>query len=190
MDKIFGYISYMLPFMMIALFTYVIIRLIIIRWRNKRINIKREVPFLLFIPYVSGLLSITAFPKIIINDGIRVIVGPGSVNLVPFRTILSYFNESPIIFAILFVGNIVMFMPIGFFIPLIWKKRALISTLVGFSFSLFIEISQLFVVRNTDIDDLVLNTLGVYIGYLLYMFVQNVINRIKNSRNYSASEAT
>jgi glycopeptide antibiotics resistance protein len=51
----------------------------------------------------------------------------------------------------------------------------------GLLFSLFIEISQQFVVRNTDIDDLILNTFGVYLGYLLYAAAKHIINRSKKS---------
>ena len=181
MDRIFGYISYMMPFMLIALVIYIIIRLIVVKKRKKRISIKREIPLMLFISYITGLLSITAFPKVVFNDGIRLVVGPGSVNLIPFRTIVTYFDERFIIFAILFAGNIVMFMPVGFFVPLIWKKGPLFTTMCGLLFSLFIEISQQFVVRNTDIDDLILITFGVYLGYLLYAAAKHIINRSKKS---------
>lgn len=66
--------------------------------------------------------------------------------------------------------NIVMFLPLGFLVPLIWKQMAnLIRILeLGLGFSLFIEISQLLNNRSTDIDDLLMNTLGALSGYLLY----------------------
>lgn len=61
-----------------------------------------------------------------------------------------------------------MFMPLGFFVPLLWKISNRFVILLGFSFSLLIETSQLFLNRQTDVDDLMLNTVGVILGLLLY----------------------
>lgn len=66
--------------------------------------------------------------------------------------------------------NVLLFVPLGFFLPFIWPNldKLKYTVLSGFSFSLLIEISQLFNNRRTDIDDLILNTLGTGIGYLLF----------------------
>ncbi|MDE8707787.1 VanZ family protein [[Ruminococcus] torques] len=50
-----------------------------------------------------------------------------------------------------------------------WKKmRSLhLTALARFSFSILIEISQLLNNRRTDIDDLIMNTLGSIIGFLI-----------------------
>lgn len=64
--------------------------------------------------------------------------------------------------------NIVMFLPLGFLVPLIWKQMANLIRILELGFSLFIEISQLLNNRSTDIDDLLMNTLGALSGYLLY----------------------
>lgn len=68
------------------------------------------------------------------------------------------------------VMNIIMFIPFGIGIPLLWKNGNTFvrTTFVGFVFSLLIEISQLFNFRATDIDDLIMNTLGTMIGYGIY----------------------
>ncbi|CAM4052603.1 hypothetical protein BAQ48_00490 [Bacillus luti] len=66
--------------------------------------------------------------------------------------------------------NIVLFMPLGFLLPMIWPHfRKMKNTVcAGFLFSLAIELNQLLNNRITDIDDLFTNTLGAIIGYLLY----------------------
>ena len=64
-----------------------------------------------------------------------------------------------------------MFMPIGFFIPLLWKVSNRKVIIIGFGSSLFIEICQLFLTRGTDVDDLILNTIGTILGLLLYRFL-------------------
>ena len=73
----------------------------------------------------------------------------------------------------LFLGNIGMFLPIGFFPVLLWRQGNLRrSTIVGILTSLAIETSQLFIDRGTDLDDLILNTVGAITGYFLYRLLR------------------
>ena len=70
-----------------------------------------------------------------------------------------------------------MFIPIGFLIKHLWNFSNKKTLILGFSISLFIEIVQLFLNRTSDIDDLILNTLGTYLGILLL----NLYSRYKKS---------
>lgn len=65
--------------------------------------------------------------------------------------------------------NAVMFMPFGFMLPILWKKcRTWKATLLaGFFTSFTIETIQLFSFRATDVDDLIMNTLGTFLGYII-----------------------
>lgn len=66
------------------------------------------------------------------------------------------------------LGNIVMFLPFGFFTVLLWRGFTWRRTLLtGFCITLFIECWQLLVGRAFDLNDLLLNTLGVLLGGLL-----------------------
>ena len=68
-------------------------------------------------------------------------------------------------------GNVLAFVPFGLFLPLLVKRvRSFGKTvLLGFEFSLFVEILQLYSkVGSFDVDDILLNTTGVLIGYLLF----------------------
>ena len=68
-------------------------------------------------------------------------------------------------------GNILMFVPVGIFWPFCFKAldRIWKVVLAGAGYSLLIELSQLCVYgRNTDIDDLILNTFGAFVGALIY----------------------
>ena len=69
-----------------------------------------------------------------------------------------------------YILNIVMFVPFGFFVPLIWSKMEKIIdiTIAGLGFSVLIEISQLFSYRGADIDDVIVNTFGAVLGFFLY----------------------
>lgn len=69
------------------------------------------------------------------------------------------------------IGNIVAFMPMGFFVPLIFKsERSFIRVVIFTLFiSLSVEIMQYkFVVGNFDIDDIILNAIGGVLGYILF----------------------
>lgn len=93
------------------------------------------------------------------------------INLIPFSTKIDIIG---------YLLNVVMFVPLGFFVPLIWKQMDKLSSsiLVGATFSILIELSQLLSYRGTDIDDLITNTLGAAIGYLIY----KMWDRLSNSK--------
>lgn len=76
-----------------------------------------------------------------------------------------------------FVLNVIMFLPLGFLMPCIWKKCRNITNIAvtGFFLSLLIEISQIFNWRATDIDDLIANTLGACLGYLVWWGIHALI---------------
>ncbi len=72
-----------------------------------------------------------------------------------------------------FFGNLAIFIPIGLFPVLLfrgatWKR----SAIIGFGMSSFIEIAQYFIMRNTAVDDIILNTAGAMCGYLIYLFIR------------------
>lgn len=78
---------------------------------------------------------------------------------------------------LLVIENILLLMPIGFLLPLInrdrWNIR--ITILIGFLFSLGIELCQILTKRGQfEFDDLINNTLGVFIGYLLAILALSI----------------
>lgn len=86
--------------------------------------------------------------------------------------------------------NVLLFIPFGFLLPLIWTnmnkmKYVLLS---GASFSLLIEVSQLFNNRQTDVDDLLMNTLGTLAGFLLFKLYAVVTNRTAGREDYCKFE--
>ncbi|MBB6637203.1 VanZ family protein [Cohnella thailandensis] len=67
-----------------------------------------------------------------------------------------------------FFGNIALFVPAGILIRIGLGRRLLLAVLISFAVSLGLEISQLVLMIGTfDVDDLILNTSGGLIGYLL-----------------------
>ena len=128
----------------------------------------------LFLIYVAGLCYFLFFAE---NYG-RVLGQENyRYNLVPVREIerfWTYRDELGIHSFYNLAGNILGFVPAGFFIPILWEnKRGFFFTVcVTFDMSLLVEILQIVLrVGSFDVDDLILNTLGGIIGYLLLTLV-------------------
>lgn len=104
------------------------------------------------------------------------------INLIPFNSegIRTY------------ILNIIMFMPLGFLLPLIWEKfRNTVKVFyTGLVFSLAIEICQLFNHRATDIDDLMMNSLGAVLGYFIWVCVSNLFNSISEKYAFISKNET
>lgn len=92
-----------------------------------------------------------------------------NMNLVPLRMVAEYiraFRDGELFYAIVMLfGNIGTFLPLGFFPVLLYRgfgaKKAL---LFGLAFSLGAECCQFFLGRHCDVDDVILNVLGVMLG--------------------------
>lgn len=105
-------------------------------------------------------------------------------NLVLFREIKRFWTYRKVLgmTAVLLnlVGNVVGLMPFGAFLPLLAKRvrRWYIVTCLTFLFSLVIETTQLlFKVGSFDVDDLLLNTIGGFLGYLLFALIKRMQKR-------------
>lgn len=74
------------------------------------------------------------------------------------------------------IGNIVAFIPFGFFRPIIGiRKHSLLRTVSqGFAFSSILEFLQILtLVGSFDVDDIFLNTVGCFLGYILFLIFYN-----------------
>lgn len=152
---------------------------------------RREAVLLLLWLFSGGMAALTLTPSGWVNSlaGLRrgVPLGPffspGSVNLVPFATL--ELGRQTRFTLYIFLGNIVMFMPFGFLPALLWRgctwRRALVT---GVCVTGFIECWQMSVGRAFDIDDLLLNTLGVLGGYWLWRGLDRLAPRL--SRKFHA----
>jgi len=149
-------LTVILPF----LITFIILNLI---YKYKKIpgTKWKFLKLIIFMMYIFAVFYFTGAGTIfdLQRNGIR--LGTDQINLLPFSRhidITAYFL------------NILLFVPFGFFLKFIWPDINKLKYIVlsGFSFSLLIEISQLLSNRQTDIDDLILNTLGTLLGYFLY----------------------
>lgn len=170
--KGYDYLTVILPF----LITFVILNLV---YKHKKIphTKGRFLKLAIFIMYICAVFYFTGVGTMfdLLRYGIR--LNAGKINLVPFSRdidVVAYFL------------NVLLFVPYGFLLPFIWSNinKLKYTVLSGFSFSLLIEISQLFNNRQTDIDDLIMNTLGTLIGYLLFSVFIHVTKRTVHPVTY------
>lgn len=112
--------------------------------------------YLLFVIYLAKMYDVVGVTSV------QFLGWQPSINLIPF----SDFGEAGFAFQV--CANAVMFLPLGFLLPLLWKRyrSGWRTILAGFLTSFSIEFMQLFYGRATDVDDLLMNTLGAALGYL------------------------
>lgn len=163
-----------IPFMSLEIVfavIWLIIRIVI--WiKQRRIDWKREAILLLMYINLAVILRFTFFPMSKVDGRVQPLVFdiatafPFRVNLLPLVNLFDYDIKRDLLLNV--IGNAAMFVPSGIVLPIVYKRlntfwRVLLT---GIGMSLCIELIQLpFSVRATDIDDLILNTIGVIVGY-------------------------
>ena len=163
--------------------------LCLIPWRRRRLRAAglasgaaREAALALFWMFCGGMAVITLLPRWVVpsltdlangyrwNGAGYPFFSLGSANFHLFRT---FRGDGWSVYNLL--GNIIMFLPFGFFPALLWRKytwwRALLT---GFAVTAFIECCQLCVGRAFDVDDLLLNTVGAMLGYGLWLLLKKL----------------
>lgn len=178
------YINALLQIMIWFLPLYCLARVIWLWRRGDRPRPARELVMAVFVLFMAGLLTLTfenhdlewlrtmSFARV----KARIEQGLG-VNFVPFRTIRSYLRHaSGSNIMVNIVGNIVMFIPWGMGLPLLWKKYRSFWKMIFMSLILpiLIEFCQLFIGRSVDVDDVILNFIGGMLGALCYLILRRV----------------
>lgn len=137
---------------------------------------------LLFLAYLIFLLYFLIFSEWYGRSGE---MSDYHYNLVLFQEIQRFWNHRKqlgwIAYANL-VGNVVIFIPYGFFMPMASRYRSFCQTLFySFGFSLLVECFQLITkVGSFDVDDLLLNTIGGILGYLIFV-ICNYVRRWRDA---------
>ena len=145
--------------------------------RYKEVNVWRELFIIALVLYVAFLSTQTFEPFDIRANGFE-----PRYNFEPFKTIKTMYaagmayktpETDHLHVAIIYInllGNLLIFAPVGFLSAFLFKEpKGYKSVLAGFSLSMSVEIVQLFLItRSFDVDDLILNTLGTFFGYLVF----------------------
>ncbi len=156
------------PMLLISVVVVVSLRITYLIKNRKHFTLYQELLALSFIIYILCLFQIVTFQDT---------VSWSSNNFIPFREIFRYHIGSRL-FLKNVLGNVLLFMPFGFFSSyyLKFKKPWVILglTLVT-SFS--IEVIQMSIGRVFDVDDILLNIVGGYFGYLIYSVISRIGDR-------------
>jgi glycopeptide antibiotics resistance protein len=116
-----------------------------------------------FVIYVICLFYVVTFQD----------VSWSSSNYIPFKEMLRYDFGSTRFYSNI-LGNLIMFMPFGLFTAyFLEKEKAMPIFIISLLTSSTIEVTQHFIGRVFDIDDIILNVLGALIGYLVYYLFKN-----------------
>ena len=117
-------------------------------------NARKSILYFLFAGYLSVLYVLVGLPNV---TYIRPEI---NLNLVPIIGMIEDWKNS--------ILNILLFIPLGVALPFLWNKfrTKRNSVLFGFAVSFVIELLQTLTYRATDINDLITNTLGTYLGFL------------------------
>ena len=152
--------------------------------QQKKVVWKREALLLLMYINLAVLIRFVFYPFFTVNGEVQPLIinmsslQPLRVNLIPLVNILDYDIKREA--AINIIGNISMFIPTGVIMPILYKRLDCFwkVLLAGAGLSFVIEVIQLlFPGSVTDIDDLILNTVGAAIGYGIYELVYRFIRK-------------
>lgn len=154
------------PTLVVLLSIFIIMRITMyFNGSQRKIVIHEELFNLLFMTYLLVLF------RLVTSQDVSTL---HSTNLIPFREILRY-NVGTSEFNRQVIGNILLFIPFGFFISKYCKIRGLGTiTVVSFLTSFVIESVQHFIGRSFDVDDIILNVVGGIIGFLLYIALKAI----------------
>lgn len=117
-------------------------------------NARKSILYFLFSCYLSVVYVLVGLPNV------TYIRPELNLNLIPLVDMIGDWKNS--------ILNVVLFIPLGIMLPLLWNKfKTLKCTLLfGFGMSLAIELLQTLTFRATDVNDLITNTFGALFGFL------------------------
>lgn len=176
-----------IPITLLVGLLYIIFRFLKLKKNNSDINYKREILYLIFICYIVGLFNLVLVPinfwniiwyNIFYNFNENPFAGifDFSYNFIPtiYKIIIGEYTLDSWVKAMI-VGNFLMFIPMGILLSLCFEnvnKKNIFKYAV--LIPLAIEVLQLVVGRSFDIDDLLMNFLGIVIGYFIVELVKKL----------------
>ena len=153
------------PMVLISVVLLSSIRLSYLLKSKEPFVLHKELLTLFFIVYILCMFQVVTFQDV---------SNYASNNFIPFKEISRYSFGSRL-FIKNIVGNMVMFVPYGFFVSYYSKSNNIKNTfLLVLIASLVIEFTQIAIGRVFDVDDIILNVLGGLIGYLIYKILSKI----------------
>ena len=160
------------PMILLSCAVLILLRISYLVINKEKIIVSKEIMSLSFIVYILCMF------QIVTSQDVSAVHG---VNITLFKELTRYQIGTKLFYRNI-IGNIIMFIPFGFFTSYYLKlsKKSLIFYLT-LIVSLVIELIQLKIGRAFDIDDLILNMIGSLVGYYAYRLVDNVIGDLSDT---------
>ena len=190
MTAVLAYLQDMGGYMLLALPVWLAVRTLFLLGRHERPRWGRELALTAFVLYCVGLFSQTLLPVGLVWPAPRAALetalrrwhtGQG-INLLPLETVQRFWRYgSRQQLLVNLAGNVAVFVPLGLLPPALWQRlrRLWKATLLCCASSCLIEFFQLFIGRSVDVDDVLLNTLGGVLGYLIFSLLQPLFSQKK-----------
>lgn len=126
-------------------------------------DLRKSVLYCLFCLYLSAVFSLVGIPNVTYCRPEL------NLNLVPFAGMIGDMKNS--------ILNVILFVPLGLFLPLLWReyRRLRPGAVFAFGLSLAIELMQILTFRATDVNDLITNIVGYLVGFLA---VKPLVNKL------------
>lgn len=160
-----------------------------VAYRSEQFSLKRELQMLLVYICIVVISRFVYFEFHLVDGKIEPLrIGPHQdpdelISFKPFFFLVDRYDG----WLMNVIGNIAMFIPVGIVWPICFKELDTYkkTVLAGFGYTLLIEISQLICYgRHTDIDDLILNTMGVAIGAMIVFVIRKIRNSVHRGGKY------
>lgn len=137
---------------------------------------------IMFALYIALLFRLTVFRD---NFSINNFMLGGNVNLTVFKDLIDLIRRGgAFYFFYLLLGNIAAFLPLGAYLAYRTKMHLISTMLTGAAVSFIIEFLQFaFDVGVTEIDDLILNTLGAFAGAATVRMVSALAAKKREQKN-------
>ena len=156
------------PMILIFTVSIVTIRIVYLIVHKERFILYRELFYLCAVLYAMLLFYVVTFQD----------VSYGTNNFIPFKEILRYEVGSGS-FVKNILGNIILFIPFGLFVSYILKTKKWFPIIfITLVISTVIEFTQMQIGRTFDIDDIILNLVGGFVGYLIYVVFKSVEGKL------------
>lgn len=167
-STIHGVVDFTWPMLIISIVIMISVRLTYLIKNKIKIVFYKEILMLCFAIYILCLFQVVTFQ----DD-----VTWSTNNFIPFREIMRY-NITSRLFLKNVIGNMLMFLPFGFFISVYIKSdKPYLTILLTVIASVAIEIVQMCIGRVFDVDDIILNVIGGTLGFLIYNIIRKIIEK-------------
>ena len=169
---LYSLIGDFIPMAILVTVVAIVVRLIMIIYGKKKVDIYEDFKLYLIILYCFALFQLVTTTDFVSYSN----------NFIPFKEILRYSSISNPLFIRNVIGNIILFVPFGFLMSDLINAKSgkinfIVISILTLITSLSIETIQMYIGRSFDIDDILLNYVGSILGYLLFKIINKTFGK-------------